>query len=697
MATLATRNQNPGNIKDPSTGNFRQFSSKEEGFAALLNDIEGKVTGNTRTGLGPQSTLHDFVNTWAPASDNNNPGEYTAFLANELGVRPDSTLQELQSRVPDLAKSVAKFEGYQFEDTAPQQQPVQGLQLPPEPGQGVSNPQQPMQGIGNVLPPEPPKSFLPTEIPNPEEQQNKGLLGTLASGVNNLAKDIVRPVASTVAAPFQLASYVARGMPAGEQKNLNVPWLGEIQNPANAGLQPENQGKSIAQVAGGEALRAGGNALQTVALGAGTSLKALTAGGAAFGAGSDLANRQKLDMGVLGSGAVGAGLGLGAGLLGKVIGAATKGRTQIAKNLMEPEVKTVIGSGSSKSEKEAIDLLRKYTQQAKQKVGGNFKVETPLESEGALLGKAYDKVIAQHKQIGAKIGEEMKKVGGQKVDLAPQFRNLETSLLERGGLVINKGKLVGTAGELPFSKQEMKFLNEYVKDFNKLGANPTRQNIRNFLKRVPAELDIKKSKAGVSGTTNAEGIIKQSLSELRQASVQGAKTLEKLNKEFTDVSNFLEQGVGILGKKTLSGDYTKDASILKSSIQSVLNSGKRDFLIDLERRSGFPALDRAQIALKAMKDAGDFRGLSLNETLMDMSNKLDIPTSKADMMGRVANFAKEKFIGSKTEQTERVLQDLQNKKPGLLQKLLQKKGVQKTGEEAKKAVPYGVSAQTTQQ
>ena len=693
MATLATRNQNPGNIKDPSTGSFRQFSSKEEGFAALLNDIEGKVTGNTRTGLTPTSTLHDFVNTWAPASDNNNPGEYTAFLANELGVRPDTSLQELQSRVPDLAKSVAKFEGYQFGDETAQQ--PQGLQLPPEPGQDVSFQQQAIQPSSNFALPEAPKSFSPTQVPDPTQQQNKGLLGTLASGVNEIAKDIARPVASTVAAPFQLASYVARGMPAGQQENLNLPWLGEIKNPANAGLQPESQGKSTAQVAGQEFLRSAGNAAQTVALGAGTGIKALMGGGALFGAGSDLAERQKLDLGLVGSGVVGAGLGLGAGLLGKVISLASKGRTKIAENLMEPEVKNIIGAGSTKNEQQAINLLQQYTKQSQKKVAGDFKIETPLETEGSLLGKAYDKVISLRQKIGQKIGEEMKKVGGEKVDLTPSFGSLETSLLNRGGLVVNKGKLMSTTGESAFSKFETKMLSDYIKDFNKLGANPTRQNIRNFLKRVPAELDIQKGKLGLNKTTNAEGIIKESLNSLREASVKGSKALEKLNKQYEQYSNFLEEGVGLLGKKTLSGDFSKDASILKSSIQSALNSGKRDFLIKLEELSGFPALERAQIALKAMKDAGDFRGLSLNETAMNMLNKLDIPTSKADMMGRVFDFAKEKFIGSKTEQTERVINQLQkNKKPGLLNQLINRKGVKETGEQAKKVVPYSVTGET---
>lgn len=105
---LAITNNNPGNLKDQSTGSFRTFSSPQEGYAALLNDLQGKQTGNTSTGLGPTSTLVDFASKYAPANDKNNVGKYTADLANQLGVAPDAQLKDL-----DLAKwaaAVAKNE-----------------------------------------------------------------------------------------------------------------------------------------------------------------------------------------------------------------------------------------------------------------------------------------------------------------------------------------------------------------------------------------------------------------------------------------------------------------------------------------------------------------------------------------------------------------------------------------------------------
>lgn len=110
--TVADRNNNPGNLRDPSTGSFRTFKSPDEGYAALLNDLQGKMTGATSTGLSGKSTLYDFASKYAPSSDNNNPAQYTANLANTLGVRPDTRLEELQPRIGDLAQAIAKNEGY---------------------------------------------------------------------------------------------------------------------------------------------------------------------------------------------------------------------------------------------------------------------------------------------------------------------------------------------------------------------------------------------------------------------------------------------------------------------------------------------------------------------------------------------------------------------------------------------------------
>lgn len=157
MATLANRNNNPGNIKDTSTGQFRVFNSPQEGYAALMNDLEIKKSGRSHTGLKPESTLVDFAKAYAPSSDNNNPAQYAANLANHMGIRPDATIGELDTG--KWADAVSHAEGYQNQNTspvknvyAPQTIPEQRQSLKDN-GQPVSvNPEKSKPSIaGNVI------------------------------------------------------------------------------------------------------------------------------------------------------------------------------------------------------------------------------------------------------------------------------------------------------------------------------------------------------------------------------------------------------------------------------------------------------------------------------------------------------------------------------------------------------------------
>ncbi len=82
---IGVRQNNPGNLKDPTTGAFRTFTTPEEGHQALINDLKIKQSGQS-THIKPGASLEDFANVWAPASDNNNPKSYAQKLASFLGV-----------------------------------------------------------------------------------------------------------------------------------------------------------------------------------------------------------------------------------------------------------------------------------------------------------------------------------------------------------------------------------------------------------------------------------------------------------------------------------------------------------------------------------------------------------------------------------------------------------------------------------
>ncbi len=115
MENLPTRQNNPGDIRDTKTGSYKTYSSPEEGFNALKNDLTIKMSGKSKTGITPQSSLVDFSKVWAPASDKNDPIKYGTDLAKQLGVPENTPIGSLQNRLDDFANAIAKNEGFHGE------------------------------------------------------------------------------------------------------------------------------------------------------------------------------------------------------------------------------------------------------------------------------------------------------------------------------------------------------------------------------------------------------------------------------------------------------------------------------------------------------------------------------------------------------------------------------------------------------
>lgn len=103
---------NVSGLKDAS-GKFIVYDSPQTSLAATEKDIKGKQTGNTKTGLGPNSTLEQFVNTWINGQPTRKKDQgYTADdIAKDLGVTPQTKIGQLDTH--QLALAVAKHEtGY---------------------------------------------------------------------------------------------------------------------------------------------------------------------------------------------------------------------------------------------------------------------------------------------------------------------------------------------------------------------------------------------------------------------------------------------------------------------------------------------------------------------------------------------------------------------------------------------------------
>ncbi len=100
---------NPGGLKDPTTGQFQQFSTPDQGFAALVQDVQGKISGNTRTGTNGNSSLLQLAQAWK-GTGNNNAQAWAQSVAQNYGGGIGLNTPIGQLNPVQLASAIAKHE-----------------------------------------------------------------------------------------------------------------------------------------------------------------------------------------------------------------------------------------------------------------------------------------------------------------------------------------------------------------------------------------------------------------------------------------------------------------------------------------------------------------------------------------------------------------------------------------------------------
>ena len=112
--SLADRNMNPGNIRPAGfmgetsgQGGYAGYTSPEFGLRAMSR-LSGTYANKGIT------TVRDFINRYAPPSDNNkNNDNYAKMVADSLGVGVDDPVDFSKPSVKEaLIPAIAKFEGY---------------------------------------------------------------------------------------------------------------------------------------------------------------------------------------------------------------------------------------------------------------------------------------------------------------------------------------------------------------------------------------------------------------------------------------------------------------------------------------------------------------------------------------------------------------------------------------------------------
>ena len=312
-------------------------------------------------------------------------------------------------------------------------------------------------------------------------------------------------------------------------------------------------------------------------------------------------------------------------------------RSYFAKDNIDPRLEA-----SAKRLEDPVATYADYSSQAEKAVT-DVKADPPIAKVGENIGNAYDNVIKMRRTVGQNMADELAKVKDTPVDIG-----------DATGKFVDEAD-AGAGKMTSFDKQLIK---QYDAELGNLGTNPTAGQVDDFLSRVQNELGVAKAAKNITDVTNAERIIKGNLADIcnsltKQPGMEGYATARKA---YSDLSNFLDEGSKYLGGKTQGGDYTRDVSVAKSSAESILSGGKKDWLLNLEKLTGYKALDDATLAIQAMKDAGDTRGLSLFKAIGDVGlNPTSLPFKIMEWGGKkVAG----KIMGTSAEQTKAFLQSL---------------------------------------
>lgn len=104
--SLNLANNNPGNLRSFKTGEYRVFNTLEEGYAALLYDLNLKITGRS-VWTDSTTTIYDFITIYAPIHEND-IDTYLRIFCSETGLQETDLLK---TQLPEIiARGIIKVE-----------------------------------------------------------------------------------------------------------------------------------------------------------------------------------------------------------------------------------------------------------------------------------------------------------------------------------------------------------------------------------------------------------------------------------------------------------------------------------------------------------------------------------------------------------------------------------------------------------
>ncbi len=576
MTNIPTSHNNPGDLK--VNGEIATNSSPQDGYAKLLNDLTAKMSGTSSTGIGPSSSLVDFSKVWAPESDNNNPAQYAANLANKLGVSPDTQIGTLKNRIGDFADAISGNEGYQSQN---------GYNPKPFSSGGEASPFS-IDTSGNTQ----------TQNDNTEPKENLWQkAGDVAKGVGNF----LFPIVGDIKHDIEQGTFRGNGKSILQQTGdlaLSalpfIPGLGEVGEAAKVGE---------AGIGGAEALNAGSKALE-----AAKGLNPIVKGaGVGYGAGiaSNLSQGQDFGSALLPNANT-----ISGAIFGGATPAVMKGLGSLATKIsgISPQIENELSNLGSKGDPNDVKLFNQYISAAKDH-STNLRATSPLTMAADNLDTAAEKIQSQVDKAGKAVGTAKANAGTVPLkDLSNVGNSFWKDIQDKYGLNLQT-KPNGTVVAKPIEgsmlqisgadKSRIVNIAQQLSDLHNLGAKATVKQATEVMDNLDKLVDF--SRQDAYGHTNdpLESLIKHTGGNLNNVVRESSPELATANDKFSGLKDLQKEVSGMAGKTLNKGE------LLMRRIFSGDKSGDvQDLFGKIKDATGIDLVKHAVLAKNAIESVG---------------------------------------------------------------------------------------------
>ena len=254
--------------------------------------------------------------------------------------------------------------------------------------------------------------------------------------------------------------------------------------------------------------------------------------------------------------------------------------------------------------------LSKFSQEAEKYKNNRNPLNDPTEIVGQRVDKALGFADKKRQAVGAKMGEIETKYTNQPLEIGEKPYTKFTETIKSF-----ENPKYGIDGA------DAKVVQKLVNDFDKLQKGGATIGERlDFVRSWDKYLNDSKDAFGkFKENATANTRIQNAVMALKEETVGAISTQDKiyrgLRSQYSTYKKLDEIGDMLLGKDGMLGDRIKGGATVKRAIMSNSDAGARQFLIKLKELTGYDAIKDADLALTAMKNVGDYQGLSLLQVL----------------------------------------------------------------------------------